>query len=853
VRLVERDSDLVRLGSLLSDAKEGRGRIALVRGEAGIGKTVLVRSFTDSIVGDSFVLWGVCDDLFAARPLGPIWDMATTEASLAEAVATGDRNSVFVAFLDLLTRSLRPTVAVIDDVQWADESTLDLLKFVGRRIEPTHGLLILTYRDDELHGEHPLRAVLGDLPHGVVRRIALEPMSREAVTELTGDTLQGSELWNLTRGNPLFVSELLASPDEKVPMSVRDAVGSRVLRLSPGGRDLVELSAVVPGKIELFVVDKVLGDVADAIKECESSGMLELRGEGLAFRHELVRRAVEGELSAVRRRDLNRAVLEVIEVLDFDLARRAHHALETGDPSVILWLLPDAARRAADLQSHREAVALLRELEPYVDLMNLDDRADHFDFWAQEEHLVTARDGIIERAIDLRRQLGDPGRLGQSLLMASRIAWQHSKRSLSAELAEEAAEVLASVGGEELAMAYSTISQLAMIGNDEERTIFYAERALARLGPGPSRVKLHALNNEGSVRMMNHFPNGGDQLVESFEMAGELGLPFDQVRAAINLGWSHLLHLELERSEFWLLAGLDVGQEADIPTFELHLRAERALLLAMKGEWAAAESLAHEVLAAPSIQDATEELAKASLSKIQVRRGERGAFNAAWEAWELTARADEIQRVAPAASILAEYLWLGGSLNGPVIDELISVLNGCLEVGVRPFAGSLALWLWLAGVLDEIPNDTWEPYEWLGRGDWQKAAEFFRSRAVPYEHAVALSLGDEEAKLKALSIVDSLGALPLSSLLRRELAASGVQGVPKRPNRAVPTGVEGLTARQLEVLELLGEGLTNAEIADRLFLSTRTVDHHVSAILTRLGARNRSQAAHHARRAQLLA
>jgi DNA-binding CsgD family transcriptional regulator len=850
---VERDSDLVKLGSLLSDAKEGRGRIALVRGEAGIGKTALVRSFIDSIAEDSFVLWGVCDDLFAARPLGPISDMATKDASLAEAVATGDRTRVYVAVLDLLNRSLRPTVAVIDDVQWADESTLDLLKFVGRRIESTHGLLILTYRDDELHGEHPLRAVLGDLPQGFVTRIAVEPLSREAVSELTGDTFQGSELWNLTRGNPLFVTELLASQEDSVPMSVRDAVGSRVLRLSPGGRGLVELAAVVPGKIELFVIDKILGDVADAIKECENSGMLELRGDGLTFRHELVRRAVEGELSAVRRRDLNRAVLEVIEVLDFDIARKAHHALETGDPSVIIWLLPEAAKRAADLHSHREAVALLGELEPYVEMMNLDDRADHYDLWAQEEHLVTARDGIIEHAIALRRQLGDPEKLGQSLLMASRIAWQHSRRSLSAELAEEAAEVLASVGGDELAMAYSTISQLAMIGNDEERTILFAERALALLGPGPSRVKLHALTNEGSVKMMNRYPDGSDQLEESFEMAGGLGLPLDQVRAANNLAWSHLLHHELERSDFWLLSGLDVGREAEIATFELHLRAERAYLFAMKGEWAAAESLAHEVLAASSVQDATEELAKASLSRIQVRRGDRGAFNAAWEAWELTARADEIQRVAPAASVLAEYLWLGGSLDGSVVDELTGVLDGCLELGARPFAGNLALWLWLAGVLDEVPTDSWEPYGWLSSGDWQRAAEFFQSRAVPYEHAVALSLGDDEAKLEALSIVDSLGALPLSSLLRHELEASGVQGVPRRRNRTVPTGVEGLTARQLEVLELLGEGLTNAEIADRLFLSTRTVDHHVSAILTRLGARNRSQAAHHARRAQLLA
>lgn len=854
VQLVERDTDLAGLGSLLADAREGTGRIALVRGEPGIGKTALVRTFTESMAGDSFILWGVCDDLLAARPLGPVSDMAVQEPSLAGALATGDRNQVFEVFLDLLNRSLHPTLAVIDDAQWADEATLDLITYVGRRIESTHGLLLLTYRDGDVRGEHPLRSVLGSLPHGLVARIALQPLSEEGVTQLVGDEAQASELWSVTQGNPLFVAEVMASEAESVPMSIRDALSSRVNRLSPAARDLVELAAVVPGRIELAVVDKILGDVSGAVEECEAAGILALHDDALTFRHEIARRAVESDLSAIRRRDLNRAVLETIEVMDFDVARRAHHARAAGDVSAMLRLLPEAARHAADLGSHREAVALLRELEPYLDRMGLEERADHYDFWAYEEYLVSAAEGIIEHAIELRRRMNDPSALAQSLLVASRIAWQHSKRFQAVQFAEEAARVLQPVGGDDLAMAYSTISQLAMIGSDEERAVTYAGKALSLAGHGSGRTRLHALNNQGTAQMINHFPDGIEELEESFRLSSELGLVYDAVRAGVNLAWGYLLHLEPDRAEPWLRECSSLVAAAELPTFESHVNALWGLFEEIKGDWGPSEERTRAVLGGETFQEPTAALAESVLAGILVRRGDEGAWAALENAWERANRTDEIQHIARAGSMIAEHVWLGGSVDGVLIDQLRDVLDRCVKLGARLLTGHLAVWLRLAGLIEEVPDGSWQPYARLGRGDWQQAAEFFEARGVPYERAVALSQGDDEAKLQALAMADSLGARPLASALRSALTAAGVQGIPRRPRQTSPApAVEGLTPRQMEILQLLGEGLTNADVADRLFLSTRTVDHHVSAILTRLGAKNRSQAVHIARSARLLA
>ena len=422
MQLLERDDVLQRMEELFASARDGDGHAVLVRGEAGIGKTSAVRTVTDAHSEDAHILWGACDDLLTPRPLGPVWDMALDEPSLGQALRGQDRYEVFGLVLELMARSLRPTIVVIEDLHWADEATLDLVKFLGRRIDRTHGLLVLTFREEQGAGDRLLRVALADIGASVLERITLSPLSPAAVSEMALEAGGDSEgLWELTAGNPFFLTELLAADHESVPSSVRDTVMGRVARLSPASRSLVELVSAVPGRAELELIEAVLGPSAEAVSEAEAAGVLEVNENALAFRHELARRSVEADLRPMRR-EINLSVLRAVEELGYDVARAAHHARVGGDVDSLVRLAPIAARRAADMESHRESVAHLRALEPYLDRLDVEMLADLDDLWAYEEYLVSetgSAEEIIETGIALRRRLGDPTKLGNSLLIGS--------------------------------------------------------------------------------------------------------------------------------------------------------------------------------------------------------------------------------------------------------------------------------------------------------------------------------------------------------------------------------------------------------------------------------------------------
>ena len=846
MQLLERDKVLERLDELLATAREGNGHAVLVRGEAGIGKTSAVRAFTDAHLDEAHILWGGCDDLLTARPLGPIWDMSLDEPALGQALRGQDRYEVFSLVLELMGRSLRPTVLVIEDIHWADEATLDLVKFLGRRIDRTHGLLVLTYRDGEVPGDLPLRAALGDVAASVIERVALEPLSPSAVSEMAGERGGSSEeLWEVSGGNPFFLTELLASDRESVPVSVRDAVMARVARLSPEARSLVNLVSVVPSRAELDLVDKVLGPPHEAITEVEAAGVLEMREGTLSFRHELARRSVESDLAESKRREINLAVLRAVEALGFDVARAAHHARAGGDHEALIRLAPRAARHAADMESHSEAASHLRALEPYLDRLDAEMCADHYDLWAYEEYVLneTARaEEVIEAGLAFRRRLGDPASLGKSLLIASRIAWVRSRRASAVELAQEAATVLEPVGGHDLAYAYSTLSQLAMLASDEERTLEYGNKALTVAGEGPSEPRAHALNNIGAVKLVMRYPEGIEEVEESFAMAAGLGLSHDQIRAAVNIGWSALYYRDLATAEAWIDRAYGLSMQRELPTFEAYAVVARGLLDEMRGKWAGAEASARRVL------DHLDQLATARmvadilLGRLQARTGHPEAKTHLLEGWELALQAAEIQRTGVAAAALAEFVWIGGRLDQGIFPRLHEVLDECLKREPTWRGGELAFWLHLIGEVDVMPDGVAEPYRLAGEGEWEEAASFWEERGIPYDRAVALAHGNAESKLEALRIFDELDAKPLGARLRSQLTEAGVTGVPRGPTRATRENPFGLTPRQMDVLRHMAEDMTNAEIADRLFLSSRTVDHHVSAILGKLGVTTRAEA-----------
>ena len=364
VELLERDPFLLTLDDLLGQAGEGRGRVALISGEAGIGKTSLVERFLDRHQVTTRTLWGACEALFTPRPLGPLYDMAQQAKAPLRTLLAGDVNraSLFAAVLDELSHDQAPTIVVIEDIHWADEATLDLIKFLARRIQHTSALLILTYRDDALTKDHPLRLVLGDLPSDNVTRVWLPPLSEIAVATLAQQA--GRPVGNLhaaTGGNSFFLKEVLASDMPGPPTSVRDAVLVRIARLSYEAQSFLELVSVVPTKLEWRTVEAMTTVDNAWLEECLGAGILRLEDGLLDFRHELARQAVESTISPSRRRMLNaqvlRAFLEMGEG-QVPLARLVHHATQAEDRAAVLRFAPKRRGRPP----HRARIARRRRI-----------------------------------------------------------------------------------------------------------------------------------------------------------------------------------------------------------------------------------------------------------------------------------------------------------------------------------------------------------------------------------------------------------------------------------------------------------------------------------------------------------
>ena len=253
MRLLEREPFLHTLAEYAGEARQGDGRLVLVCGESGIGKTALVEAFRARVKGARW-LWGGCDGLLTPRPLGPLFDIAAQAGGeLARLCGQGaSRDQLFAAFLAELDGPAALTVAVIEDAHWADEASIDLLSFLGRRLSRMKALLLVTYRDDELGDGHPLRMVLGDLAtQRATRRMGLPPLSEQAVRAMAGqEDPDPAKLYRVTGGNPFYVCEVLEAGWPAIPPTVRDMVGARMARLSPAAREAAQVAAAIGTRVE---------------------------------------------------------------------------------------------------------------------------------------------------------------------------------------------------------------------------------------------------------------------------------------------------------------------------------------------------------------------------------------------------------------------------------------------------------------------------------------------------------------------------------------------------------------------------------------------------------------------------
>src|ERR1700760_3675340 len=372
--IVERDTELSALAAAVGSAAGGGGSVVLISGEAGIGKSSLVEAVRSQLPAEGRMLVGYCDDLDTPRTLGPFRDLVgSVGTELSQAVTDGsDRDRLLAALRAELDWAGHPTVLVIEDVHWADDATLDALRYLARRMADLPAVLVLTYRDDELHREHPLHGLLGLVSRlDQVRRLPLARLSPEAVRRLSASSaVDATGLYALTAGNPFFVHELLVSANgDQVPPSIADAVLARVRPLDPGTQDVLEQLAVVPAALDRRLAGALAGPRATAaLAVAEQRGLLTVSAQRISFHHELTRRAIEGAIPAARRITLNQRVLDRLsQQPDPDVSQLVHYAAQAGDEEAIVTYGPAAARGAVGAGAHREAVAHFRLVLEHVD------------------------------------------------------------------------------------------------------------------------------------------------------------------------------------------------------------------------------------------------------------------------------------------------------------------------------------------------------------------------------------------------------------------------------------------------------------------------------------------------------
>ena len=838
------------LDSALADAGRASGSVVLVSGEAGIGKTRLVRSFSHNHRDDARILWGACDDLSTPRTLGPFHDIAIqVDGVLKDAVVEGKRGDVFDAVLDVVAEGSRTTAVIVEDVHWADGATLDVLKFLGRRIDRVPATVILTYRDEEVPDDHPLMLVVGDLPSSAVHRVHLAPLSMAAVKEVAiGYTGSVKGLYDKTRGNPFLVTEALMAPGDDVPLNVRDAVRTRASRLSATGRAVAELISVVPGQTERWLLEALPEYGPGALDECRQRGLIEFDGAAAWYRHELVRGAMEGSLTPLRRRGLNEFVIKMLVSRNADIARIVHHARQAGDGAAIARYAPAAGRRASGAAAHREAVAHFRIAIQYVAEFSVEERAQLLTDYAIECYFTNdAVEGLAaaERALVLWQELGETNRAGDLLRWLSRLHWWlgHSEKAVEDGLA--AVEVLTSVSpSKELAMAYSNLAQVFMLAQEADAAEDWATRAIALARELDDQDTLaHALNNLGSTRLRVGDLGGYALLEESLRIAVRERFDDHAGRAYANLVWTALDYREYDRAERYIEEGLAYAWRRELAGSIYYITAERARLGFERGRWPQAERDARWVLRRPEEPGITNMPALATLTRLYVRRGQSEVDMTLEEAWRLVEPTGELQRIAPVAVARAELAWLRDDVPG-VGSAIADAYQLALAARQPWIIDEFAFWMWRAGRPIEPLHGSETPYAQQIAGNWREAAEAWAQLGCVYEQAIALMDSDDPPRLlEALDILDGLEAVPAAAKLRRRLRLMGVHGVPRGPRKETRSHPAGLTPRQVEVLELVVDGLTNVEISERLFVSPKTVDHHVSALLTKLGVSSRTEAA----------
>ncbi|MBS1694703.1 MAG: AAA family ATPase [Actinobacteria bacterium] len=870
MRLTEREHELDQLTTRAAAARGGRGGAVLVSGESGAGKTSFVEAFVDRVgrqdSDDLRVLWGACDPLSTPRPLGPLHDLAHEFGSRTrELLGTSDQPyDIFAAVYDELR--IRRTVLVLDDLHWADQGTIDLFRFLLRRAPQMPLLAIGILRDDEVSVTHPLRGLLGDVarsPHA--QSLVLPPLSIDAITTLVGTRdVDPAWLHQVTGGNAFFVCEMLDHHGADLPTTVRDAILARTADLDVQAWDLLNLLTCAPGSIPDHLLS-ALGVTLPALRSLDEAKLIKRDARGVAFRHDLCRRAVASVIPPGAEPSLHRRFIDAHRVAAHsDPAVLTHHALGAGDKALITSAAVEAGCTAARSGAHTQATEFFEIAMEHSGLLADATEAELLELLAEEYYLTDCLGeaiGACRRALRIRERMGMPVAMSADHHSLAVYEWYNGNRTTADNHVAEAIAIL------DDAEAQQDPSRLVQLGHALAMQAFLSIQSTQVDGAAHTLRRAREISSETDdpslavqVRLIGYYCDilTGRAAVARDQLLSVLDSGPRHVDETYSGGYTNLTYFDVEQRRLYAASDLldrsiPLMVEHDLPICQMVQLGSRSRLKLLVGDWDDALADADSVLDSPSAPLArTWPLLIRGVVSLRRTGDDAGGLE---DAWRLACRFGELVRMLPVAAAIVERAWLTGCAD-PRLDQCRALLDTAPRSGLEWSRGELAMWLRRLDAtvaVDVSAEAVAEPYRLLFDGRFEAAAEAFHELSTPYDAALALvDSGDAELARRALDVLDRLGADAVAAKVRLDLRAKGVRTVPAPRRGTTLANPAGLTTRQVEVLRLLENGLTNAELAERLFLSVKTVDHHVSAILTKLDVTKRRDAVRRAREVGIL-
>ena len=860
---LERDPQVEAVLGYAAEAAAGNGRLVLVQAEAGGGKSTLVEQVEERL-SEATWHWGASDGLFTPLPLAPLRDIAESIGGplLSASRADASREALFAALLDAIRSDPRLTVLAFEDVQWADEATLDLLRFLGHRIQRERALLLVTFREEDSAAPGSLRKALGELGRQrATRRIALAPLSLHAVGEVvTGTGLDPAEVHHLTGGNPYFVAEVASSPDGGLPASAGDAVLARAAHLDSLPRDLLDVAALAGNRVDAVLLGAVTDAPEAAFTTLVDAGLLVTDGRSLRFRHEIARLSVADAVPEPRRTTLHRHLLDALREHDSgDDSRLAFHAAGAGDTAAVVKHSRAAARRASTLASHAEAVKHLHRALAAGTRLGLDPRTraevldalstelGQVDRWEEAEHWRA-------EAVVLWQGLDDPLEEGDSLRMHARALSRLARAAEARQAVDQALAVLQALGPTPaLARTVEYLAAVHWHDGDNPAAIAACDRAAALAEQLELPDVLSDVLNTRACSMLSLGQNWVPTMQRALAVGLDAGCDEQVGRAYMNYYGGLVGDGRVAEGEQVYRDGIAFCEEREMVSAANFLVANHVIALEENGRWPEAVTTGRAHLDDPTVSPVRRLGGLLSLARIGVRRGDSDAERLLDEGLAIAEGTREPQWLVPFRLLDVERQWVG---RHP--DRARAAVSGALAAAALApvdtrFGGSTAVWARRFGLPHPDPSSV--PERWAAelRGDVAGAVTGWDAVSAPYEAALVLAFSPStDDQVESLRRLDALGATAVAAVVRRKLRKAGVRSLPGAPRTTTLEHPAGLTSREQEVLVLLARGLTNDEVAASLVISNRTVAHHVSAVLAKLGVTGRREAVAEARRRGLL-